>query len=266
MLKRIKYISVIILIISLFTSCSSYQKLLKSDDEELKYEKAISYYNDGDYYKALQLFDQLVPLYKGTNKAEKMNYYYANCYYEQKDYIMANYYFNRFAKNYTNSALTEECFFMAAYCKYLDSPVFNLDQNSTFDAIKELQVFINKYPNSERVPECNKYLDKLRDKLEEKDFNIAKLYYNMSEYKSTIRSFENVLKNYPNSKYKEEIFFYLMKTYYNYANNSVSSKKKVRYQSAEDSYNNLLILFPDSKYIKNANSIHSNILKELKQL
>lgn len=57
---------------------------------------------------------------------------------------------------------------MAAYCKFLDSPAYNLDQESTYDAIKELQLFVNRYPNSDRVEECNKYLDILRDKLEKK--------------------------------------------------------------------------------------------------
>ncbi|MCD6112750.1 MAG: outer membrane protein assembly factor BamD [Bacteroidales bacterium] len=266
MLKKVINISIIVLIISLFSSCSSYQKLLKSEDDALKYEKAISYYNDGNYYKALQLFDQLVTVYRGTSKAEKIYYYYANCYYQQKDYVLANYYFNRYAKNYPKSPLTEECYFMAAYCKFLDSPAYNLDQESTYDAIKELQLFVNRYPNSDRVEECNKYLDILRDKLEKKDYNIAKLYYNMSEYKSAICAFNNLLKTYPDSKHKEEILLYLMKTYYYYANNSITSKKKSRYQSAEDAYNSLITLFPTTKYIKSANTIHNNILKELKQL
>ena len=45
-----------------------------------------------------------------------------------------------------------------------------LDQTNTYDALKELQLFINTYPNSSRIPECNDLIDKLRTKLEYKDY------------------------------------------------------------------------------------------------
>ena len=90
------------LIIALFTvtlfSCSKYHKIQKSQDFQFKYEKALEYYDREDYYKALNLFDQVMPFFRGTDKAESISYKYAYAYYNQKDYILASYYFNRFAK------------------------------------------------------------------------------------------------------------------------------------------------------------------------
>ncbi len=124
-------------------SCSKYQKLLKGADNEAKYEAAIDYYEKDDYYRALQLFDPLIAVYRGTKKAETLYYYYAYCYYKQQDYILASYYFKRFVKNSPNSDKAEECVYLSAYCTYLDSPKYNLDQTNTYEAIKDLQLFIN---------------------------------------------------------------------------------------------------------------------------
>ena len=195
------------------TSCNKYQKLLKSADNEVKYEAAIDYYEKGDYYRALQLFDPLIAVFRGTKKAETLYYYYAYCYYEQQDYILASYYFKRFVKTFPNSDKTEECVYLSAYCTYLDSPRYNLDQTNTYEAIKDLQLFINMYPDSKRIAECNELMDKLWDKLETKAFAIAKLYYKMGDYKASIFSFENIIKDFPDTQYKEEILFYIIKSY-----------------------------------------------------
>lgn len=240
------------------SSCSKYQKLLKSSDNEIKYKKAVEYYDSGDYYRALQLFDQLLPFFKGTDKAEQLNYYYPYCYFEQRDYIMASYYFMRYAKNYPNNERAEECVYMSAYCKYLKSPKYSLDQTSTYEAIDELQLFINLYPKSYRVENCNNMIDKLREKLEEKAYNAALLYYKMERYKSAILSFKNVLKDFPNSQYKEDILFHIVKSYYEYAKNSVLEMQQERYSAAIESYENLQFSFPESNYLKQAEKIYIN--------
>lgn len=245
----------------LSVSCSGYQKLLKSTDNEVKYEKAVEYYQKGDYYRAEQLFDQLLPVFRGTEKAEMIYYYTANAYYEQKNYLLASYYFKRFSKNFPRSQYAEECSFMSAYCKYLDSPKPSLDQTNTYDAINELQLFTNQYPNSPRVEECNKLIDQLRDKLETKAFGIANLYYKMEEYKAAITSYRNVLKEFPATEHREEILLNIFKSYYYYAENSVTSKQKERFAEAQDAYDAFVTTFPESEYLKNANNLKDNIEK-----
>jgi outer membrane protein assembly factor BamD len=157
------------------SGCGKQRKLLKSSDNDLKYESAILYFNKKDYYRALQLFDQLGAIYRGTARGERILYYQAYCYYEQSDYMLAGVYFQRFAKSYPNSKDAEECFFMSAFCKYRLSPRYSLDQTNTYEALSEFQAFLNKYPNTSRKNECNKYIDLLRAKLSKKDFEIARL-------------------------------------------------------------------------------------------
>lgn len=259
---------IVFLIIPLFflVSCGNYQRLLKSPDYELKYQMAIKYFQQGDYFKAMQLFDQLIPMVRGTERTENIYYYYAYCYYEQGDNLMASYYFKRFAKDFPGSARAEECYYMSAYCMYLDSPHYNLDQTSTLDAIKELQLFINLYPNSEKVAKANDLIDELRVKLEIKDYEIALLYYKMEEYKAAITTFNNVLKDYPDTKYREDALFYIAKANFKYASQSVPSKKKERFRATMDATNAFLFSFPGSNYMKELQAIRKSTSKALNNL
>ena len=245
----------------ILTACGSHQKLLKSSDSEAKYAAAIDYFEKGDYVHSLQLFQQLINFYKGTEKAEQLNYYFAYCYYKQEDYILASYYFKRFTQNFPRSEFAEEAMFLSAYCYYLDSPRSSLDQTNTYLALTELQLFIEMYPSSERIADCNKYIDLLRAKLQIKAYNIAKLYLRMRAYDAAITSFNNLLRDYPDTEYKEDILYYIMKSYYHYAMNSISKKQGDRLQSAIDSYNELMFQYPETQYRKEANTMHANVLK-----
>src|SRR5215210_3457287 len=143
-----KYFALLISVAMIFISCSKYQRVLKGTDMEKKYAYAEKYFQKKDYYRALQLLEELISVYKGTTKGEQTYYYYTYCNYYTGDYAMAAYHFNNFVQTYPNSKYAEEMQFMHAYCYYLDSPIPSLDQTNTLDAIEKFQLFINKFPKS----------------------------------------------------------------------------------------------------------------------
>lgn len=254
---------IVSIIATIFVSCSKYQKIQKSQDYDYKYEKAKEYYDKEDYFRALSLFDQVMPFYRGTQDAEEIAYKYAYAYYNQKDYVMASFYFDRFAKTYPRSEKAEECMYMEAYCKYLDSPDYKLDQKSTKEALRDLQLFINAYPTSDRVEKCNELIDELRAKLQKKDFEIAKLYLKMDKYEAAVTSFDILLQDYPDTQYKEEALYYSIKSYYYYATGSVRSKKIERFREAADLYKKFVDLYPDSHYMKEVKYMADKAMKEI---
>ncbi|RLD60843.1 MAG: outer membrane protein assembly factor BamD [Bacteroidetes bacterium] len=265
MLKLSRNIAILILSIFFFSACSEYQKILKSNDYELKLEKANEYYEEEDYYRAQALYEELLSIYKGTDKAEKIYYKFSYCYFNQKDYILAGYHFENFVSTYPNSKYAEECDFLSAYCYYLESPQPDLDQSNTRKAIDALQLFINKYPGSEKIVEANKLIDELRLKLETKSFNNAKLYYNLGEYKSAVIALKNTLKDYPDTQYREELLFLILKSNFLLAKNSIEAKKIERYQTTVNEYYSLIDEYPNSKNIKEAEKIYNTSIKEIKQ-
>ena len=260
-LKVLVFTAFFMMFTLLFTSCGNYQKLLKSGDHDAIYEEAMRLYNNEAYSKTLQLFDKIAVFVKGTDKEEPLNYYYAQCYYKQHDYVLASYYFRKYTKLYPFSDRAEECAFLSALCKYYQSPSYSLDQTPTSEAINEMQNFINNYPSSSRIDECNAYIDEMRAKLEKKDYNIAMMYYKMDEYKAAIVCFKNILKDYPDTEHKEDIYFYIVKAGYNFAKNSVESKKSERFKEVIGNYQKFISLFPNSKYSKEAESFYKLALE-----
>ncbi|MEI7723536.1 MAG: outer membrane protein assembly factor BamD [Bacteroidota bacterium] len=260
-----KYKAIFFIGFSLLLSLSAckFQKMLKSGSVDEKYELAVKLYSQKDYSRALQLFDQLTGAMRATDKAQKIAYYYSFCYYNQKDYTLAAYYFKRYTSNYPNSPEAEECMFLSAYCNYLSSPEYSLDQTITYDALKELQLFTNTYPTSKRVSECNDLMDKLRLKLEMKDYKIAKLFYRMDDYAASIQMLGNILKDYPDTPHKEEVLFLVVKSYHKFAKESIFEKQKDRHLKAIVAYNEFVAQFPESKFIAEARDLKERSKKEL---
>jgi outer membrane protein assembly factor BamD len=251
----LKKIFILFIGVTLFTSCSRYQKLLKSTDADAKFAAAVAYFDKKDYFRALPLFEELISVYRGQGRAEKVYYYFAYCNYYLEDYELAAYHFDNFVNTFPRSQYTEECAFLHAYCFYKSSPEFSLDQENTIKAIAKMQIFVNRYPASERVAECNALIDKLRYKLEEKEFSLSRLYYNKGDYKAAITSFKNLLTDYPSTSFKEDAMFYVAKSYYLYALNSIENKKAERLLATVDASNEFLNQFPESKSAKEIRQI-----------
>lgn len=264
-MKRI-HLFLLFLAFLLVVSCSKYQRLLKSSNYEKKYEAAVKYYEKQDYFRASTLLEELIPIFKGTKKSEKVYYYYAASQYGMGEYLMAAYHFENFIRTFPSSDSAEVCQYKIAYCYYLDSPVYSLDQTNTFKAITQIEIFINKYPKSLLVKDCNGLIDVLRDKLERKAYENATLYFNMEDFKASFTEFRNLLKDFPDSKYREEAFFMVFKASYQYAYYSIEEKKYDRFQASIEAFHSYMDLFPSGKYVKDAVPLFDHAVKQLEKL
>lgn len=249
-----------------FSGCSKYQRILKSNDFEEKFNMAKLLYDNGKYQKAFPLFEELITVFRGTSKAEDVYYYYAYCNYKLGDYMLAGYHFDNFVRTFPRSARAEDAQFMNAKCYFLDSPVPSLDQTSTKKAIDELQLFINRYPESEKVDECNDLMDRLRFKLETKSYNGAKLYYRLGEYKAAIFALRNTLADYPDTRFREEISYMILKSAYQLADNSIESKQVERFEDTVKEVNAFVEKYPRSKNVREAETIKADSQKKLEKL
>jgi len=242
----------IFIIVIGFASCSQYEKLRKSRDYHLMYRKAFDYYNVGDFVRSGQLFDDISSIFRGTTKEDTVSYYQAMSYFKQKDYLTASHYFSQHYKNRRQSPFTEECEYLTGYCYYMMSPRASLDQANTHAAIESFQVFLMRNPGSIFVSDAEKYLSEMKDKLVDKSYQTAKLYYNLGQYKASIIALNNSLDDYPETKYREELMFLLLRSSYLLAENSYPSRMKERFQSTVDEYFSFYGEFPQSQYVKDA--------------
>jgi len=257
-------IILLIIIISVLLSCSGYEKLLKSNDYNLKYRKAFEYYFKGDYTKAVTLFDQIAPFYRGTSKADSVFFFQAMSTFKQNDFILAGEYFQRFTEAYYKSPFLEDAFFYVGLCHYMESPRPELDQTETEKAIESFNLFLIKFPESKYKERVLNLIKELHEKLVEKSFLNAKLYFDLEDYRAAIISLNNSLMEYPESKYREEIQYLLFKSKYLLALNSIESKKAERFQEAVDEYYSFISEFPESKYKKEVQKMYNESLKYVK--
>lgn len=251
-IKHVFFLSFMVIALSIAGCKSRFEKIRLSNDVAKKYQEAMRLYNKKDYSKALILFEDLSQKYRGRTEAEELNYHYALTLFNLKDYTTARFQFKYFADTYPTSKYAEECRYLGAYCFYLDSPDFTLDQENTYKAIDAMQLFINLYPRSERVEQASKYIADLRGKLEDKAYANAKMYYelggyDLSNYKSAVIALKNAQIDFPDIKYAEEMNLLIVKSQFEYAKASYEFRQEERFTEAITYADEFLENHPESK-------------------
>ncbi len=256
----------IVLLLTLFiiTSCGEYEKLLKSADYQLKKEKVYEYYDDGKYSRVIELLTQVLPRYRATEEAEQLDWINAQAHFRTRDYMMAGSYFHSFADTYPRSNNAEEAFYLGALCDYYMSPRAELDQVNSRAAIESFTLFMQRYPASPHSEECKSKIVELEERLVEKSYLSARLYYDMGEYRAATISLANSLNEYPDTKYREELMYLKLDALYLYALRSVPEKQVERFQITLDEYYSFIEEYPQSRFSREAVKIFENTARFLK--
>ena len=260
-----KYFIFVFFILSV-ASCSKFRKIEKSEDWRLKYDAALEYYEDKDYFRSGTLFEQILPIVRGLPEGEKVQFYFAYTQYHQKFYLLAAHHFKVFYETYARSEYAQEAQFMHAYSLYANSPAYNLDQTSSLEAVIAMQSFVNRYPNSTFREEATKVIDDIQEKLEKKSYENAKQYYKLERHKAAVVAFESFKNNFPDSEYNEEVAFLKFMAQYELAEQSISSKQLERYREANEFYIDFIDNYPDSEFLREAEKKYANSLEQTNEL
>ncbi|MDE6721625.1 MAG: outer membrane protein assembly factor BamD [Bacteroidaceae bacterium] len=261
-----KILSIGVISVLLLSACNSYNRVLKSTDYDYKYEVAKECYVAGQYTRAYQLLEELFMVMKGTDRAEESLFMLGMCYYNLRDYETASMYLDRYTKSYPKGEYTELARFYSGKASYMESPDPRLDQSPTYTAISQLQDFLDFYPYSDLREEVTDMLFELQNRLVQKEYDSAKLYYNLggyignctnggSNYEACIITAENALKTFPYTRLREDLYMMILRCRYQLAQRSVLEKREERYRQTIDEYYGFKNEFPDSKYMKEANQI-----------
>ena len=234
-------------IVLFLTGCGSYNKVLMSGDYDNRYESAKAYYVEGHYRKAATILADMITVMKGTDKAQESLFMLAMCEYNDGDNETASTYFRQFYGSYPKGELSELARYYSGMALYRATPDPRLDQSATTGAIAELQTFMEFYPNSQWRPRAQMMVDELSDKLVEKEFLAAKLYYNLGSYfgnctnggnnfQACITTVQNTLRDFPYSKLREELYILNLRAKYELAKQSVEERSEERFRDAIDEY------------------------------
>jgi outer membrane protein assembly factor BamD len=261
-----KWIVALILLVVVGSGCSKFAKVQKSNDYEYKLKMADQYYAAKKYNFAQQLYEELFPVFKGTDRFEDLYYKYAYCSYYLRDYLSAENLFKSFVEVFPNSKRAEEMDYMRAFTYYKQSPKVELDQTNTMRAMGFMQTFINTHPGSSRIKEASEIIDKCRVKLEQKDAKSADLYFNVGQFKAAAIAYTTVMNNYPESDKSDQYKLQVIKAYYQYAELSIDEKKEERFQQVITECNDFTDRFTDSKLAKEVEKYLTQSQNSIKNL
>ena len=268
-MKKNLNLIVALLSAAILSGCGEYNKVLKSTDYNYKYEYAKRAFEEGKYTQAYTILEDIVTVFKGTDKAEESLFLLGMSYYENKDYLSSGSYFRTYYQHYPKGKYAELARFYCGYGYYLDSPETQLDQTGTVKAIEELQNFLEFFPKSDKVSIAQNAIFELQDKLVKKELENATLYYNLgnfmgNNYESAVIVAKNALKDYPYSKYKEQLELLILKSRFQEANQSTDEKKEDRFRVVIDEYYSSINDFPESDNRNEADNIFKIASKHVK--
>lgn len=242
----------------LFTSCGGFDKLMKSRDYPAMYEAGLKYFAKKKDHKAIQIFTQIEQILDGTSKADTIKFYLAKANYRQGKYAESAELLDAFRKQYTRSVFAEEAEYLYAMSFYESSPNPDLDQTPTERAIVAFHEYIGRYPDSPKSDAVKEIITELKMRLYDKAYQIGETYYNIGSFNSAITSFKNTLRTYPEIPHREDILYYIAKSNYLFARNSVEKKQRERYYNTIDAVYNFQTAFPESKYSAEIKRILNN--------
>ena len=251
-------------------SCTDYNQVVKTQDYEYKYEAAKQYYAEGQYNRAALLIQDVLSVLKGTDQGEESLYLSGMCNMKAHAYEAASTIFRKYYQTYPRGKYVEEARYNCGLSLYNITPEPKLDQTETFQAVTEFQNFIENFPASRLRPQAQDMIFKLQDKLVEKEYLSAKLYYDLGtyigngtngNYGACIVTAENAVKDYPYTSRREDFAILILRAKFQLAQFSVENKKEERYHNAIDEYYGFVTEYPESKYIKEANLLFKKAQK-----
>ena len=261
----------------LMCSCASeFNAVYKYGDQEAKYEYAKEFFARGKFQQAATLLEELVTMKKGTEEAQECLYMLGMAQYNNQDYQAASETFKKYGASYPRGIYAEPAAYYVGQSLFESSPEPRLDQSPTNGAINAYQQFMDLYPDSKLRNRAQERLYVLYDKLIQKEYLSAELYYNLggyfgninsndeSNYNASIITAQNALKTYPYCSLREEFMLLIMKSKFQLAENSTQEKRLERYRDAEDECYGFINEFPESKNVATAEKYIAKCKKVIK--
>lgn len=116
------------------------------------------------------------------------------------------------------------------------------DQTETRDTIRELELFVTRYPNSTLMSEVKGKLRDAKDRLSEADFEVGVFYFRQRWYPGAIDRLRALLKEDPEFTGRDGVYFYLAE----------SLSKVARPAEALPYYERLIAEFEQSEHLEEA--------------
>lgn len=201
-----KKIFALYFLLLIFWGCSSSIDTANLGSQD-RLDYAIRLYNDEDYEIAVTELQAILLQFPGSAVIDDAQFYLAMSRLQRHEYILAAFEFSKLIKNMPVSEFVPQAQFMLAESYYELSPNYTLDQKYTKKAIEEYQAFLDFFPANSNVPEAEKKIRELNDKLAQKEYNNAMIYEKLEYYIAAMRYYDSVVEVYHDTQYAPMALF-----------------------------------------------------------
>ncbi len=254
MTRRFCNIFLSVLTLFMFGSCATRGYLYLENPEEI-YQRAMGYYGQEKWNKASRYFENVVRVYVNTAREDSIMFFNARCKFKDGDYHTAITHLENYRYQFSRSKFLEEADGMLALSYYYISPGPERDPTNVGQALSSIDEFMSRYPESDNIVVFGDIREELVGRLQDRSYLNAYTYYKIGQYKSAIVAFKNALKEYPDTKNREKIMYYMNVSGYELARNSIPSLERDRYLALVDMYYSFIAEFPESQYRKDLDRI-----------
>jgi len=245
--------------------CSGGNKI-DANSPKQAYEKGMTAYEEGDYQDAVRYFQSVFNYGRGNEWAPDAQYQLALAHRQQGKHLVAANEFKRFTQLYRNNPKVPQAEFEQAKSYYLRSPRYHLDQSDTKKAIELFRLFIDRYPDHERVAEAKKMINEMQAKLAHKQYDAARLYERRDMWRAATESYRSLFDQYPETPWADDALLGALRSYVQYADRSVQNKQAERDQEALDQVAQLQQRFPESSLLDRAADLKAEAERKLERV
>lgn len=251
--KRIRRWLPFLYILLILVSCGSKVKKEELDADQY-FEYAKSLLDRGKYLDAITEFTVITLKYSGNPIVDDAQFYLAESHFKNHEYLIAVSEYQKVINDYPESVYVQESFYKIGLSFYHLSQRPELDQEYTLKALRQLQIFIEAYPEGDLRSEADLRLLELRTKMARKQLLGGNVYRKMGIYDSAVIYYNILLEKYYDTPPAESAMYW----------KGICLIKLKEYEKALTNFIVFVEKYPKGKFTKNAKSKISDIQKKIK--
>lgn len=189
---------------TLLAACSDGAQTVRLTNTAEQFQQGMAALEDEDYQEAEQIFNTIILQDPASEYADDAQFYLAESHFRDGDYKLAAFNYNRLRTSFPNSPFFKEAFFKSGESYYFSALSYDRDQRESRYALDVYRSFASIYAVDSLASVAKERMKEIENKLAQKEFMTAELYFKMEDYKAAVIYYDRVIELYPDTEYASQ--------------------------------------------------------------
>lgn len=210
-LRRFPFLALLLALTLALGGCSTFSGMFDSltfGEQDGKKEQAqeaaeslivqgMDAYNVGDYYEALQAFDQILDQYPFSPQAILAELKSADCHFYRQEYLEAKALYKQFEERHPTNEAIPYVIFQIGMCDFKRTDRIDRDITGAEESIKTFSRLLRAFPNSPYTREAKAHIEAARSFLANHEYFVAVFYVRTEKYDQAKHRLNYLINMYP---------------------------------------------------------------------